>query len=231
MNEIKANEGKKLNISVDGIEYSRFPIKTHVIMPNEDIVLAVKKYIPDDIKNDDIVFVSEKIVAISQNRAYKIEDIKPGFWAKFLSKLVFKSPYGIGLGSPYTMELAIREAGLFKILIAAKIGFVCKLFGKKGVFYKIVGKDLNAIDGPCECTIPPYNRYAKLAPKDPNSVASKIKEAINVETVIIDANDLGVNVLGKSNKNIDSHFCEMVFKDNPLGQSSEQTPIAIVRKI
>jgi len=48
--------------------------------------------------------------------------------------------------------------------------------------------------------------------------------------VIIDANDLGVNVLGKSNKNISDDFCQKVFKDNPLGQASEQTPLCIVRK-
>jgi hypothetical protein len=48
--------------------------------------------------------------------------------------------------------------------------------------------------------------------------------------VIIDANDLGANVLGRSSKNITDTFCKGVFKDNPLGQASEQTPVCIVRK-
>jgi len=70
-----------------------------------------------------------------------------------------------------------------------------------------------------------------LAPKNPNGVAKQIKESINFDIVIIDANDLGVNVLGKSSNQINNDFCEKVFKDNPLGQSSEQTPIAIIRKV
>ena len=51
------------------------------------------------------------------------------------------------------------------------------------------------------------------------------------DVVIIDANDLGVAVLGKSSKDITDDFCKNVFKDNPLGQSAEQTPLCIVRKI
>ncbi len=41
---------------------------------------------------------------------------------------------------------------------------------------------------------------------------------------------LGVAVLGRSSKNISDAFCKEVFKDNPLGQSAEQTPLCIVRK-
>ena len=108
---------------------------------------------------------------------------------------------------------------------------ITKPFGIKGVFYKVVGKNINAIDGPCDYTLPPYNEYAKLGPAEPEKVAGKFKFEINHDVVIIDANDLGVAILGKSNKDISDAFCKNVFKDNPLGQSSEQTPLCIVRKI
>jgi hypothetical protein len=100
----------------------------------------------------------------------------------------------------------------------------------KGVFYNVVGKNINAIDGPCHYTLPPYNEYAKLGPAEPNKVAEKISTATGCGVVIIDANDLGANVLGRSSKNITDTFCKGVFKDNPLGQASEQTPVCIVRK-
>ena len=49
--------------------------------------------------------------------------------------------------------------------------------------------------------------------------------------VIIDANDIGLNVLGKSRKDDDlEKFATQVFRDNPLDQGLLQTPIAIVRK-
>ncbi|BCX15406.1 MAG: hypothetical protein KatS3mg097_298 [Candidatus Parcubacteria bacterium] len=229
--DLKPNPGKNLNIEVDNHIYARFPIKTHIITKEDDIVDVCKKYAKPYLQNGDLLFVSERIVTISQGRAFPIKDIKPSFLAKFLVKFVHKSPYGIGLGSPWTMELAIREAGALRIIIGALAAAITKPFGIRGIFYKVVGKNINAIDGPCDYTLPPYNQYAKLGPAEPEKVAKKLKMELNNDVVIIDANDLGVAVLGKSSKSISDSFCKNVFRDNPLGQSSEQTPLCIVRKI
>lgn len=229
LENFKANPEKNLIIEIENKKYARLPIKTHIITQNDDIIDIVEKYAKPLLKNGDLLFISERIVAITQGRAFPIKDIKPRFLAKFLVKFVHKSPYGIGLGSPWTMELAIREAGVVKIIFASLISAATKLFGIKGVFYKIVGKNINAIDGPCDYTLPPYNEYAKLGPLNPGKIARDIKEKINHDAVIIDANDLGIAVLGKSDNNIDDKFCKDVFRDNPLGQSSEQTPLAIIR--
>lgn len=227
---IKPNEGKKLEITVGENEiYLRLPLKTHIIMSGDDIVEVADKYSKEYREKNDILFISEKIVAISQGRAFPIKDIHPSFLARNLSKFVHKSPYGIGLGSAWTMELALREVGSFRIISAALIAAITKPFGVKGLFYKIVGNNINAIDGPCSYTIAPYNEYAKLGPLNPDKVAREIKKKINIDVVIIDANDLGVAVLGKSDPKITLDFCKQVFRDNPLGQTSEQTPLCLVR--
>jgi asparagine synthase (glutamine-hydrolysing) len=44
--------------------------------------------------------------------------------------------------------------------------------------------------------------------------------------VVIDANDIGRNVLGLA-ADRPARFFEELFADNPLGQGSEQTPIAV----
>lgn len=229
--DFKPNTGKKLIIDLGGERWLRLPIKTHVISKDDNIVDVVRQYAKPHLKNNDILFISERIVAISQGRAFPIKDIKPSCLAKFLVKFVHKSPYGIGLGSPWTMELAIKEAGMIRILTAALISAITKPFGIKGVFYKVVGKNINAIDGPCSYTLAPYNKYAKLGPAEPEKTAINLSREINHDVVIIDANDLGVAVLGKSNKNISDIFCKNVFKDNPLGQSAEQTPLCVIRKV
>ncbi len=231
MESFTPNEGKQIEIEYEGARYARLPIKTHIVTDKDNIVQMAKQYVMPHLQSGDMLFISERIVAISQGRAYPIKDIKPSRMANFLVKYVHKSPYGIGLGSPWTMELAIREAGFVRILFAAFVSAVTKPFGMKGVFYNVVGKNINAIDGPCSYTLPPYNEYAKLGPKDPDKVARQIKEEIKCEVVIIDANDLGVNVLGRSDKMITDAFCYGVFRDNPLGQSKEQTPLCIVRKL
>ena len=232
-----ANDEKTLEIDTEYGKYNRYPIKTHVIKYGDKLEDILEKYVCDYLQDGDFIFLSEKIVAITQGRAIPIDEIKPSFWARFLTKFVYKTPYGIGLGIPETMELAIREIGLFKILFAAFCSAVTKPFGLRGVFYKVCGPKARAIDGPCDHTIPPYNKYAVLSPEKPDSAAAvlakkikSMKENINCFIIIIDANDIGVDVLGRSCDDIDIGLCRRVFADNPLDQADQQTPIAIVRK-
>ena len=226
------NAGKNLVIEVDGEKYERFPVRLPVIMDGDDIYKIIKDATEGFIGPDDLIYVSEKIVAISQGRAFKVDEIKVSRLANFLQKYVTKTDVGIGLGSPQTMELAIRELGRIRILFAAAVAAVTKPLGIKGAFYVICGPKARAIDGPCHYTIPPFNNYAKLAPKEPNKVAKKLRDTLKVkEAIVIDANDIGQNILGKSNRKLNNKQLAAVFKDNPLGQSNEQTPCAIVRKV
>lgn len=230
--DLVTNEGKNLIIETPYGTYERYPVKTKVVMAGDNLIDILNECVKPYLAGDDMIFMSEKIVAISQGRAFPVNEIKPSKLAKFLVKFVHKSPYGIGLGSPWTMELAIREVGKVKITICAIIAGVAKVFGKKGVFYNLLGEQVRAIDGPCEYTLPPYNTYAKMAPKEPHKVAQQLTKAMDGhQVVIIDANDLGVNILGKPDAKMEDEVLAAIFKDNPLGQQSQQTPIAIVRKI
>lgn len=226
---LHSNPGKKLGREVGGQVFLRYPVKTHVISSRDKIIDVVEKYAKPHIQEADFLVISEKIVAITQGRSFPIKDIKPSWLANFLVKFVFKPKWGIGLGSPWTMELALREAGIWRILVAAAASAVTKPLGIRGVFYRVAGKNINAIDGPTPYTLPPYNEYAKLAPKDPEKVAGKLSEEFNVPVAIIDANDIGVQVLGAS-AGLNKETVREIFKDNPLGQTREQTPMCIVRK-
>ncbi|MBI4133622.1 coenzyme F420-0:L-glutamate ligase [Candidatus Uhrbacteria bacterium] len=230
-NQLQPNSGKRLQIDVQGAQWLRFPIRTHVITAGDTLTNLAERYVKPHLRAGDVLFVSERIVAIMQGRAFPIKDITPSWLARTLVRFVHRSPYGIGLGSPWTMELALREAGAPRILLGALAAAITKPFGIRGVFYRIVGKNINAIDGPCSYTLPPYNEYAKLGPAQPNAVAKTLATAIGAQVVVIDANDLGVAVLGKSTHEISDAFCAAVFRDNPLGQSTEQTPLCIVRKL
>jgi hypothetical protein len=129
------------------------------------------------------------------------------------------------------MELAIRDCGIPLILWGCVCAAVTKPFGIKGVFYNVVGTRARAIDGPCEYTLPPYNNYAKLAPLNPDKVCKELAEHTGCDVVMLDANDLGLEVLGKSTDKISLTLARQMFGDNPLAQSTEQTPIAIARKV
>ena len=227
---IRPNKGKELVIEVEGASYARYPLRTPLVSAGDDVVAIVKDAVQPLIAAGDVVVVSEKIVAIAQGRAYPIDEIHPSFWARQLSRFVTRSDSGIGLGSPETMELAIRQVGVPRLLAAGLLAFVPRLLGVKGLFYVLAGRDVGAIDGPTPYTIPPYNRYAKLPPEDPHGVAREMSRALSgVGVAVIDANDIGRRVLGAS-KGVNKRCVERLFEDNPLGQGAEQTPVALVRR-
>lgn len=261
----KESEKKKIDtkdITVDGVVYTRDTIKTELFQKGDNyhqkIIDSVRIFLKEKKQSKEkrsttkkskettkrwFVVVSEKIIAISQGRSYFIWDIKPSIFANVLSKYVTRTPYGIGLGSPWTMQLAIQEVGLPKIIFATVISALTKPLGIKGMFYRIAGTDARSIDGPTEYSLYPSNVSAKLGPKDPQLVAEEIKDMILKQeaefkkvdleisgfsgVVIIDANDLGRNVLGNAT-NLPSEVVEKIFEDNPMGQGSEQTPITLV---
>ncbi len=178
----------------------------------------------------DVVAISEKAVAICQGRSYPVGDVRARPLARTLSKFVGRTASGIGLGIPATMELAIREAGEARILGATVAAAVTKPFGIKGVFYRVAGPGVRAIDGPTRGTIPPYDGHAKLGPEDPEGVARELAKELGTGVAIIDANDIGVNVLGVS-AGVDAAVVESLLRDNPLGQGSQQTPVALLRPV
>lgn len=221
---------KKPCIEVAGEEYLRLPIKTHLIEYGEDLKEVVLNYAKDLIEDEDILFITEKIVAITQGRAYPVNDIKPRKLAIYLSSKVTKTKAGIGLGIPETMEMALRECGVPRIIFASAISAFGKILGRKGDFYRVAGYKASSIDGPTSNTIAPYNKYVVLGPANPDKVAEELGKSLSCKVAIVDINDFGGNTLGISHKNMDRDKIAKILSDNPLGQCSESTPIGIIRK-
>ncbi len=226
------NAGKTLEVEVDGTRFLRLPIRTRVVGPDDDIVDVVVSAAGDELVAGDVLFVTEKIVAITQGRAYPVASITPRPLAVRLARYVTKTPSGIGLGMPETMEMALRECGIPRILFAAAVAAVTKLFGKKGAFYVIAGPKARGIDGPTSGTIPPYNTQVVLAPNRPNGVARDLKAALrdDIDVLVVDINDFGGNVLGSTLSSRENRLMERVLADNPLGQGHQSTPLGIIRR-
>jgi hypothetical protein len=181
------------------------------------------------------LFISEKVVAVTQGRVINMNDIRPTKLARFLARNVenhygTKDFRGFGHGTPMAMQLFIEETGCPRVLFAAAVAAVTRPLGIKGAFYYLCGKRAKSIDCPMSFSILEYAHYAKLAPQDPDGVARRIKEKFGCDAVILDANYLGAFSLGKSTRAISESFIGKLFRDNPLGQSDEMTPFAIVRK-
>ena len=227
------NEGKKLQVVIDGVSYERIPIKTHVVMRDDVLLDVVAQYAGPVVRDGDVLFVTEKIVGITQGRAFPLDEISPRKLAVTLSRYVTKTSHGIGLGIPETMEMALRECGTPRILFAAAVAAVTKAFGRRGDFYRIAGPKARAIDGPTKNTIPPYDSQVVLGPDRPDGVAADIRARLGKQLVVlvVDINDFGGNILGSTSTRAVDDLMLRVLKDNPLGQDRESTPMGIIRAV
>lgn len=226
------NDGKALSVTIDAGTFKRIPIRTRVVMPGDDLDAVVSEYAQGVVEPGDILFVTEKIVAITQGRSYALDEIQPRRLARFLSRYVTKTSYGIGLGMPETMEMALRECGTPRILFAAAVSAVTKLFGRRGDFYRIAGDRARAIDGPTDGTIPPYDNAVVLGPIEPDAVSVRIKHLLGdvAEVAVVDINDIGGNILGSTLDKAGEQRLVRILADNPLGQGTQSTPMGVIRK-
>ncbi len=232
---LEPNPGKQLATVALGERYERIPIKTRLIRPGDNLMALLEEYVRPHLKSSDILFVSEKIVCICQNRIVRTKDVETGWLARVLSSKVRNyagTPQfrGLGHGTAPAMQLLIEEAGSLRVLFAAAIAAITRPVGIKGAFYYLVGKQAKSIDCPMSWTIEEYKDKAKRAPKDPHGVAHNIKKAFGVEAVIVDANYRGAFSLGRSSRSVSERFVREVLADNPAGQDSEMTPFLIIRK-
>lgn len=225
------NPEKRELITVGGRYYRRMAIRTHVLTRDDNLAEEVRRYAEPLLLPGDILFISEKAVACTQHRAIPLTDIHPRPLARILCKFVHKTPYGIGLGIPETMEMALRECGTARILFAAIISAFGKLFGRRGWFYKIAGERASSIDGPCDCTIPPYNHYVVLGPEKPDETAADLARALGCRVAVVDINDLGAAILGTSDPEMDRELLCGILRDNPLGQGNQSTPMGLIREL
>lgn len=203
-----------------------FPIPTHLIFPGEDLGELILKVADKKFKPGDWVAIAESMVAIAQGRVYSVDSIKPGFWAKRLNRLF---QFDSSLASCYSLECAIREVGLARILAGAVIGVLGRLLGRSGDFYRIAGRGAATIDD-CTGTLPPFDKSVVLGPKNANRIAEEICYKTGFEVAIVDANDLQkVDILGKSCGIVDQELIDAL-RDNPQGNADEQTPIVMIQR-
>ncbi len=220
---------------VEGKRFERYAVNTHFIERGEDLVELIGRYVMPLYQEGDILSIGEKVVSMCQNNTVEKKDVKIGWLAKTLSR--FAMPYtatGIGMGEPYKLQLAIDMKGAPLVIWGAICAGVCKIFGKRGVFYEIVGHDIAGIDGFYKnAPLETYKNLAVLIPKDPDGECKKIKDAHGISVMIVDANDLSVDILGTSSDLdfVSKDFLADLIRDNPAGQDDEMTPFILIRDI
>ncbi|MCL5292754.1 MAG: coenzyme F420-0:L-glutamate ligase [Actinobacteria bacterium] len=202
------------------------PIKTKLLMPGDDIVDIAAEYV-GDVREDDIVCVAETPLAITQKRFYFLSDLNPSWLARTLCR--FFGQRG-SLSTAYGMQAATNEVGAVRIVLAFIVGVGGRLVGRRGDFHRIAGKRVSYIDD-ITGTMPPYDKAIVLCPTNTESITRAIKERLNCEAAVVDANDLGkVNILAATER-VDLDNVIKALESNPAGNGDEQTPIVVIRNL
>ena len=230
--EFVANGKKNVEIETSTGVYLRHAIQTHFVQIGEDYIELVNRYVKPLYEEGDLLSISEKIIALCQKRVVYKKDMKISWLAKFLSRFAIQhNSAGIGVGEVCKMQYAIDKVGAWRVFWAAVCAGFGKLFHKKGIFYDMVGMEVTGLDGFYPDVFPVYGEFGIEIPDNPAGVCNEIFEKTGVRAMIVDANDLTRDILGKGDQVTltDEQLCEII-KDNPAGQDDQCTPFILIRK-
>ena len=231
--EFTANPGKSVIIRVGESSFARHVIKTPFVTERECYIELLRTWVQPLYQPGDIVCISEKIIAVCQGRIIRRDELPVGRWARFLSRFASQdTSHGYGVGQAVKMQYAIRTVGLPRVLLAAVLGGIGKLVGVKGVFYRVAGQAVSGLDGFYDGVWDAYRDIGIEIPENPAGVCDEILETLGMHCMIVDANDLGQEILGCSREiGYDEQTLKRMIRDNPAGQGRQCTPFVLIRKV
>lgn len=207
-------------------EMSLIPVPTRILTEKDDIVDAIEKYTKDKIGENDLVCCAESVVAITQGRFVRPEELKITRMACFCCRFI--PDYG-SLASPHGMQSLMDVEGKWRVALALFAGFLGKLIGQSGLFYKWGGEQTALIDD-VTGTMPPFDKCIVYGPADPNGVVAKIRERLGCfGAMIADVNDLKRSRVVGVTDSINGELAARLLIDNPFGNASQKTPICIIK--
>lgn len=206
-------------------ELELVPVKTRILTEKDNIVDVIEEYASSLVTPSDLICVAESVVAITQHRYTRPEELTPSWQARLMRRFV---PGEGSMASLYGMQAAMELEGEWKMLLAFIIGSAAKLFGKRGVWYILCRQA--ALTDDVTGTLPPYDKCIVYGPANPHGVAAAIRKRLHCfGACVADVNDLQrAAVLGYS-QGLNPHHIAQVLIHNPFGNASQKTPIVIIK--
>lgn len=204
---------------------SIIPVPTRILTEKDDIVEAIAEY-AGNVGADDLVCCAESVVAITQGRFVRPEDLKITRVAQLCCRFI--PDYG-SLASPHGMQSLMNVEGKWRVAFALVAAFFGKLVGQSGLFYKWGGKEAALIDD-VTGTMPPFDKCIVYGPSTPDAVAQSIQKRMRCfAAMIADVNDLKRSRVVGVSEGLDGEKAAKLLLDNPFGNASQKTPICIIK--
>lgn len=202
------------------------PVPTRILTDKDDIVDAMAAYAGESITENDVISVAESVVAITQGRFVRPEDLQISRLALICCRFI--PEYG-SLASPHGMQSLMDVEGKWRVAFSLVAGFIMKVCGKNGYFYKWGGKEAALIDD-VTGTMPPFDKCIVYGPGNPGEVVENIKARLRCfGAVIADVNDLKRARIVSTSQGVRADLVSKLLIDNPFGNASQKTPIVILK--
>ena len=193
-------------------ELKILPVPTRILTDADDIVDAIEYYAGAQVTADDLVCCAESVVAVTQGRFVRPEELHISGMAKFLCRFI--PDYG-SLATPHGMQSLMDVEGKWRVTAALFAGFLGKLVGKKGLFYQLGGKE---------------DKVIVYGPAEPEQVAARIRDRVGAfGGMIADVNDLKRSRVVGVSDGVNGTLASQLLLDNPFGNASQKTPICIIK--
>lgn len=217
----------------DGRKYDRYAIQTHFVQVGESQTDLVEKYVRPLYQEGDMLSFGAKVMCMCVKSVKTRDEVKPGWWANHLWRFAGINHTGVGMHEPYKLQLVIDMCGLPRVLLAAGLSAITKLFGVHGVFYRVCGKGVGGIDGfYTRSSFELYHEMALINPDNPVELCNQLARETGIPVVLMDANDLQRDQLGKSDGfPLTDEQIQDAMADNPSGQGDELTPLILIRPV
>jgi len=207
-------------------KYKAFAIKTDLLGCFDQPVNTVIEYCKEIVEKNDILTIGESPLAIMQNRYISPQNLEYSLFSKALC--YFFHPTS-SLATACGMQLLINRIGVTRITFALFVGFLFKLIGIKGIFYRLTGSESSLIDD-ISGTVKPYDKSIVMGPLNADLFCKEVSKYLNIDVAVVDVNDLGgVKVLASSNKKVNKILKRNLIS-NPAGNGDEKTPIVLIRE-
>ena len=207
-------------------KYKAFAIKTDLLGCFDNPVNTVIEYCKGIVEKNDILTIGESPLAIMQNRYISPQNLEYSLFSKALC--YFFHPTS-SLATACGMQLLINRIGVTRITFALFVGFLFKLVGIKGMFYRLTGSESSLIDD-ISGTVTPYDKSIVMGPLNADLFCKEVSNYLNIDVAVVDVNDLGgVKVLASSNKKVNKILKRNLIS-NPAGNGDEKTPIVLIRE-
>ncbi|MEV0839565.1 hypothetical protein AB0I55_08385 [Actinocatenispora sera] len=187
---VEAAPERPSSTTVDGARWLRLPVVTRTLRAGDAYADSIAWYVTERVRAacaDDryrrrfgrcwYLVVAARPLAVAQGRVRPLWELRPGWWARRMSGFVRDRSWQ-GLGNPWTMQTAIDEAGLRRMLFAAAAGAGGRLVHRQGMFDRVAGEPVRQVRGPVERATFPANVAVAAAPTDPGAAAAELLAAV-----------------------------------------------------